>query len=221
MRRRPLPLQRIAFSTVLLAGIVISGLPHPSPAAAQGKYVVRPVAEMKVKQLPPGPLYWRIENFPTLEQAKSAALPFRWNPNSVSYEGSPWLATEVAGKVWLFTLGAKGGKTPGGALVAEIGPLPPITAHEYLLRVNQGSGPPGSKTPVHTHPGSEAFYVVTGRLGQRTPDGVNNVEAGRTMNGHHADMPMEVFNSGNTDLTALIMFVVDAAKPFSVPAKLP
>ena len=41
------------------------------------------------------------------------------------------------------------------------------------------------------------------------------------MNGHDADMPMEVFNSGTTDLTALIMFVVDATKPFSVPAKLP
>jgi hypothetical protein len=32
-------------------------------------------------------------------------------------------------------------------------------------------------------------------------------------------MPMEVFNGGTTDLTALIMFVVDATKPFSVPAK--
>jgi hypothetical protein len=201
--------------------MAIFGLQHPTPAAAQGKYVVRPVAELKVKQLPPGPLYWRIENFPTLEQAKSAPLPFRWNPDTVSYEGSPWLAAEVAGKVWLFTLGAKDGKTQGATPVAEIGPLPPVTAQEYLLRVNHGSGPPGSKTPVHTHPGSEAFYVVTGRLGQRTPHGVSYVETGRTMNGHTADMPMEVFNGGNSDLTALIMFVVDAAKPFSVPAKLP
>jgi hypothetical protein len=31
---------------------------------------------------------------------------------------------------------------------------------------------------------------------------------------------MEVFNSGDTDLTALVMFVVDATKPFSSPAKL-
>jgi hypothetical protein len=72
---------------------------------------------------------------------------------------------------------------------------------------------------VHTHPGSEAFYVVSGRLGQRTPHGVAHVEAGQVMNGHTPDMPMEVFNAGTTDLTALIMFVLDAAKPFSVPAK--
>ena len=39
------------------------------------------------------------------------------------------------------------------------------------------------------------------------------------MNGHPAGMTMEVFNSGTTELTALIMFVVDATKPFSVPAK--
>jgi hypothetical protein len=63
--------------------------------------------------------------------------------------------------------------------------------------------------------------VVSGRLGQRTPHGVNHVDSGQTMNGHPAGIPMEVFNSGTTDLTALIMFVVDASQPFSVPAKLP
>jgi hypothetical protein len=31
---------------------------------------------------------------------------------------------------------------------------------------------------------------------------------------------MQVFNAGTTDLIALIMFVVDASKPFSVPAEL-
>jgi hypothetical protein len=193
----------------------------PSPASAQERYVVKPVDEMKLKELPRGPLFWRIENFPTMAEAKAAAGPFRWNPDTVSYSGSPTLAAEVAGKAWLFTLGAEGGATPGGSKVAEIGPVPPITAPEYLLRVNHGSGPPGSKTPMHSHPGSEAFYVVAGRLGQKTPDHVRYVEAGKTMNGHAPDMPMEVFNAGTTDLTALIMFVVDATRPFSVPAQLP
>ena len=99
--------------------------------------------------------------------------------------------------------------------------MPPIAAQEYLLRVNHGYGPPGAKTKVHSHPGSEAFYVVAGQLGQRTPHGVNHIEAGQTMNGHPADLPMAVFNSGTTELTALIMFVVDANRPFSTPAKLP
>ena len=204
---------------LLLLAVVLGGLTL-APAAAQD-YVVKPVAELKTRQLPAGPLYWRIENFPTIEQAKAAARPYRWNPDTVSYDGSPWLAAEVAGKAWLFTLGAKGGTTPGGSPVAEIGPVPAVAAPEFLLRVNHGSGAPGAKTPVHTHPGSEAFYVVAGKLGQRTPHGTQHVEAGGTMNGHGADMPMEVFNAGTTDLTALIMFVVDATRPFSVPAKMP
>jgi hypothetical protein len=200
----------------------ICGLLLPSLAQADDvKYVVKPIAEMKVKQLPKGPLYWRVENFPTVDQAKAAAGEYRWNPDTVTYEGSPSLTAEVAGKVWLFTLGPQGAATPGGTKVAEIGPVPPVTAPEYLLRVNYGSGPPGSKTPVHSHFGSEAFYVLAGKLGQKTPHGVSYVEAGHTMNGHMAAMPMQVFNDGTADLTALIMFVVDATKPFSVPATLP
>jgi hypothetical protein len=220
MERQPVDLKRVLSFTILLSAMATAPL-APSPAAAQERYVVKPVVEMKIKQLPRGPLYWRIENFPTLAQAEAAAGSFRWNPDTVSYSGSPSLAAEVAGKVWLFTLGAEGGVTPGGSKVAEIGPVLQIPAPEYLLRVNHGSGAPGSRTPMHSHPGSEAFYVVAGRLGQKTPHGVHYAEAGQTMNGHAPDVPMEVFNGGTTELTALIMFVVDATRPFSVPVKLP
>lgn len=176
-----------------------------SPATAQ-KFEIKPVAEKRLKQLPPGPLYWRVENFATLVQAEAAA-------------GSTSLAAEAAGKIWLFTLGPKGGATRGGSKVVEIGPVPPISAPEYLLRVNRAGGPPGAKTSVHTHPGSEAFYVLAGRVGQKTPHGVSHAEAGQSMNGHGADMPMEVFSSGASDLDQLVMFVVDATRPFSSPAK--
>jgi len=211
------------FSAAVRAAILVTSvvglLLSPATRAADVRYAVKPVAEMKIKQLPKGPLYWRIENFPTLDQARKAAGEYRWNPDTVSYEGWPSLAAEVAGKAWLFTLGPQGAATPGGTKVAEIGPVPPFSAPEYLLRVNYGSGPPGAKTPVHSHSGSEAFYVISGRLGQRTPDGTTYVEAGHTVNGHTAGTTMEVFNAGTTDLDALIMFVVDATKPFSVPAK--
>lgn len=211
-----------AQAVVVLTCLAGSWLAPSTAAAEDKKYIVQPVVEMKIKHLPPGPLYWRIENFPTLEQAKAAATAaYHWNADTVSNEGSPALAAEVAGKVWLFTLGPKGGATAGGAKVAEVGPVPAFPASEYLLRVNYGHGPAEARTPVHFHPGSEAFYVVDGRLGQKTPDGVTYVEAGHTMNGHMAGMPMQVFNAGTSELTALIMFVVDAGKPFSVPAKFP
>lgn len=209
---------RVNVSTVVA---LLSVLALPMVAVAQAPvYVVKPVAEKRVKQLPEGPLYWRVENFETLTAAKAAVGPDGWNPATVRYETTTALITEVAGKVWVLTLGPKGASTPGGSKVTEIGPVPTFPAAEYLLRVNQGSGPPGSETPVHTHPGSEAFYVISGELGQRTPHGVAKVPAGQTMNGHEGGMPMQVFNSGSTDLTALIMFVVDASKPFSEPATL-
>jgi hypothetical protein len=178
----------------------------PSMAAEQKKFVIKPVVEKKLKQLPAGPLYWQLENFPTLARAQAAA-------------GETSLAAEVAGKVWLFTLGPKNGPTRGGSKVAEIGPVPPITAPEYLLRINHAGGPPGAKTKVHSHPGSESFYVLAGRLGQKTPEGVHYADAGQSMNGHGPGMAMEVFSSGTTDLDQLVMFVADATKPFSTPAK--
>jgi quercetin dioxygenase-like cupin family protein len=204
---------------VLALSLGAMGVSSSLPAAAQVQYIVKPVAQKKIKDLPAGPLYWRVETFPSLADAKAAVGPDGWNPASVSYETTTSLIAEVAGKVWVVTLGPKSASTPGGTKVAEVGPVPPITAPEYLLRLNYGSGPPGATTPVHMHPGSEAFYVIAGQLGQKTPHGVVHVDAGHTMNGHEAGMAMQVFNSGTTDLDALIMFVVDATKPFSVPAK--
>ena len=199
--------QIVTGATFCLTAIAISGLLLPSIASAQ-KFVVTPVAEKKIAHLPAGPLFWQIETFPTLAQAQAAAGPTS-------------LAADVSGKIWLFTLGPKGSPGHGGTPVIEIGPVPPVTAPEYLLRINHAGGPPGAKTSVHMHPGSETFYVLAGRLGQKTPHGVSYAEAGHAMNGHDPGTPMEVFNPGTVDLDQLVMFVVDASKPFSVPAQLP
>jgi quercetin dioxygenase-like cupin family protein len=182
----------------------------PATAAEQSppRFSISSVAEKTVTQLPAGPLYWRVENFPTLAQAQASVGPTS-------------LAAEVAGRAWLFTLGAKGGSTTGASMVAEIGPVPPpASAPEYLLRINNTGGPPGATTPVHMHPGSETFYILTGELTQRTPLGVQHVEAGHSMAGRAPGMAMAVSSTGTGDLNALVMFVVDAAKPFSSPAKL-
>jgi quercetin dioxygenase-like cupin family protein len=179
-----------------------------STAALAQKFDIAPVAEKKISQLPPGPLFWRVDTFPTLAKAQAAA-------------SSTAIAAEVAGKAWLFTLGPPGGSSPGGSKVAEIGPVPSITAPEYLLRVVRSGGPPGAKIPVHTHPGSETFYVLSGELTQKTPEGVKSVTAGQFMPGHPPNTPMQVSSSGIGDLSALVMFVNDATKPFSSPAAMP
>jgi hypothetical protein len=194
----------IGVVAVLALGLFLS----PSPAIAQQALVVKALTEKKVAELPTGSLFWRIENFPTLAQAQAAA-------------GPTGLAAESGGKVWLFTLGPTGGSSAGGTKVAEVGRLPQVVAPKYLLRVNEATGPPGSITTVHTHPGSEAFYVLAGEQSIRTPQGVIRVRVGQPEAGPGGGTPLQVSSSGSTDLHALVMFVVDATKPFSSPAKFP
>jgi quercetin dioxygenase-like cupin family protein len=205
----PRRLDTLYFIAWVVSLFAFALLLSPPVAAEPGRFIVSPVAEKKLNGLPPGPLYWRIENFATLDQAQSAAAA---SPTS--------LAAEVSGKVWLFTLGPRGGTTPSGTKVAEVGPVPVFAAPEYLLRINHASGPPGSKTPVHSHPGSESFYVLAGQVSQRTPHGISRTESGQAMVGHGPDMPMEVFSSGTTDLDQLVMFLLDATRPASAPARL-
>lgn len=204
---RRLVLATVVFSLVTFlsssAAVAQQGLPA-------GSLAIKVLAEKKVAALPAGRprLYWRLETFPSLAYAQAAA-------------GPAGLAVEAAGKIWLFTLGPKGGSSAGGTKVAEIGPLPSVEAREYLLRINEPSGPLGSTTIVHTHPGTEALYTLTGELCLRTLDQVIHVPAGRGVAGPPPGMPTQVSSCGSTDLRGFVMFVVDAAKPFSTPSVFP
>ena len=193
-----------------LAGMLLAaGLSfHLALTLAQPALLVKPLAERRVADLPPGDLYWRIET--VADHAQADSLAGTWS-----------LVAESAGKTWLFTLGAAGTSTPGATKIAEVGPIPRVQAAQYLLRINDASGPPGSVTPVHSHPGSEAFFVLDGEQSIRGAHGTLHVAAGHVEAGHGADMAMQVSSSGATDLHALVMFVVDAARPFSSPATLP
>src|SRR5437667_12810096 len=177
-------------------------------ATAEQALVTKALVEKKVSQLPARPLYWRVENFSTLAQAEAAAGPYG-------------LAAGSGGKVWLFTLGPPGGSSAGGTKVVDIGPLPMLIASDYVLRVNEATGAPGSITPVHTHPGSEAFYVLVGEQCVRTPQKMIHVVVGRAETGPGSDTPLQVSNCGSTDWLSLVVFVVDATRSFSAPAGFP
>lgn len=179
-----------------------------SAAMAQQALVIRALAERKVADLPAGKLFWRIETYPSKEAAQAAV-------------GTWSLVAEAAGRVWLFTLGSAGGSSPGGTRVAEVGPIARVAAPQYLLRINEASGPPGTVTPVHSHPGSEAFYVLAGEQSIRSAHGTMVVKAGTPEAGQGAAMAMQVSSSGSSELQSLVMFVVDATQPFSSPASLP
>lgn len=207
----------VCMFVMLASGLWLS----PSTALAQKKLVIKPLAEKKVSALPGGPLFWRIETFSLGTGADRNGNPGASALGHAQAAAGLWsLAAEAGGKAWLFTLGPAGGSTPGGTKVAEVGPIPRVVAKHYLLRINEASGPPGSITPPHSHPGSEAFYVISGVTSSHTPRGVTRVAAGHSGAGNVADTPMQVSSSGTTDLHSLVMFVVDADRPFSSAAKL-
>ncbi len=84
---------------IVSIAFLASGLwSFPAEAIAQQALVIKPLAEKKVAELPAGTLFWRIENFPAIAEARAA--------------GGAWsLVAESAGKIWLFTLGPAGGAT--------------------------------------------------------------------------------------------------------------
>ncbi len=97
----------------------------PAPdQAEQSRFLVEPIAERIVARLPEGPLFWRIETFPSPAAARNAAGCFS-------------LSAEHDGRSWRFTLGPAGGSTPGATPIAEIGPVPFAPANRYLLRANR------------------------------------------------------------------------------------
>lgn len=185
----------------------VSAQPSPRASDGQDSYFITTMAERRLTQLPTDrPLYWRIETFKSPEDASA-------------HQSDYALFATVDGQHWLFTLGPKDGTTPGAKKVAEIGPIPVPQAKTYLLRINHAGGPRGSQTPVHSHPGAEAIYVLNGQVTQQTRHGTEEAGAGSTLNAHEAEMVMQLKSTGARDLSQLVMFVVDADRPFSPSAK--
>jgi hypothetical protein len=155
----------LVVTTLVLGTFLWSPTAVAQQGLPPGSLTIRILAEKKVLQLPDGLLFWRIENYPTLAQAQAVA-------------GLWGLAVEFEGKVWLFRLGPASGSN--NRAVAEVGPVPRMVAPEYLLRINTPSGPLGSTTIVHTHPGSEGFYVLKGEVCVRSPQGIIRIPAGHS-----------------------------------------
>jgi hypothetical protein len=65
----------LVFHRLVVVSLFTTALLSPPVAAEPGQFVVNPVAEKRLDALPPGPLYWRIENFPALGATRPASVP--------------------------------------------------------------------------------------------------------------------------------------------------
>jgi len=176
---------------------------HPAVAGA------RQLALKPFSTLPKGVLFLRLETFSTTRMAQHAETP-------------PSAVVEWAGKVWLLTLGLQGERSSGGTFVAEIGPVPDVpAAANYVLDVNEADFGPEMKAQVaqqvHTHPGPEIFYLLTGEQCLETPNGAIRARAGEGMVAP-ADTPMQLNILGPSKRDAFFVVVHDSMKPRVMPS---
>ena len=157
------------------------------------------LAAQNLSSLPSGPLFWHLYTYPTMEAApKGDAM------NTV---------VEAHGKVWLFRIAPADWKPSGGERVAVVGPLVLPVAKGYIARYMMDVAPAGpGQTPVHRHPGTEAWYMIGGQQCMLTPGKAVILRAGESAF-VPGGVPMALAQSGNETRRSLILVLQDASSP--------
>jgi SnoaL-like domain len=180
-----------------------------TPASASGEALpgiatlAGPV-QRRITRLPDGPLYWHIENFPTIAEANQHATDTA-------------MAMEAEGKGWMFTLGNQEARTPGANFLTSIGPLPIPTSTQYMLQLSYQSRSGKLVGNEHFHPGVESWYMVQGEQRVELPTLGTELyaQAGEGMLGPPGGTPIRIINAGSGERRAFNLFVLDATKPAS------
>lgn len=150
------------------------------------------LAEMSVAN-PPDKLYWHIVEFGDLAGAESEALKHRWSK-----------VVSAHARVWLYVIGARETAVSSGKPSAIIGPMDVPPGDTVSVRFLTSTFPPGMRTRVHSHPGSEAFYVIEGEQCVETPRVRHRITAGHSyivQSGIH----VQAAARGRKSLVALIL----------------
>jgi quercetin dioxygenase-like cupin family protein len=180
----------------------VACIESPTPGKRPPNAECAILLQKKFSSLPPGPLVWRFENFPTLKAAQDAGTPAS-------------VVVEAAGKVWLLTLSAKGGHSNGGTLVAETELLPPIPlGTSYEIVVAEADLGPEANVMTHKHSGPETWYLLSGEQCLELPERAVRARAGETMSAP-AETPMKLNIVGPGKRDALFLIVHDSSKPFN------
>jgi quercetin dioxygenase-like cupin family protein len=160
------------------------------------------VANQPLGTLPDEPLFWHLYTFPSRSAADAAKGP----RSSV---------VEEFGKIWLFSIARRDWQASGGDLVAVVGPLAHAADKSYTVRYLQGVVPPGEKTPVHTHAGPEAWYLLTGTQCLETPEGTTVASAGDSAVVREG-LPMILSSVGTETRKTFALVLHDSEKPWTM-----
>ena len=121
---------------------------------------------------------------------------------------------------WLSELAPEGtmpAQHAGGVLVAQVGPLALPRAAAYTATLAYAVMQPGQRSRIHTHPGPEAFYVVSGEQCVETPSGAKRARAGEAFD-EPAGVPMELMAVGTQERRGFALVLHDSAKAQAAPA---
>jgi hypothetical protein len=178
------------------------------PVAARGSrtlgcYIT---ARLELGRLPRATaLYWYIE---ALDSLGGSAQPLP--PRSM-------LVTSL-GKRWRFTIAAAGLPATTGKRVAQIGPLPLVTADSFAAVYMEGVFEPGMETRPHRHPGVEAWLTLEGEQCLESSEGKQIQRAGDPGMMVRGGLPMRLTGTGTVTRRSLVLILQDATKPRSVHA---
>ena len=161
------------------------------------------VAEVPLGRLPLGSVYWHLATYPTREDAESA-------------RDTRGAVIEAVGRIWLLTIAQQDWRAVGGTHVAAIGPLSVELGSEHTARYMEAVLRPGSSSEVHSHPGPEAWYTVSGEICVETPAGRTVGRADGEPVVVPAGLPMQRITTG-TETRALGLILHDSTEPAVSP----
>jgi hypothetical protein len=211
LRRFPLLLVTLALADNFLtqsASAQVPGrceVPASQRTTEAGCYVS---ATVRLGELPAGPLFWHLYTYPNRAAANRAAAEAESGPRTT--------VVEALGKVWLYAIAEEGWRAATGERVAMLG-LPQVHPGKlYSAHFVEAIFPPGMKTGVHFHHGSEASYLVSGSECVETPDGkmVNRAGQGAVVAEH---TPMQLSNPGPETRRAVALILHDQLHHWSTP----
>ncbi len=178
-----------------------------------------------------------IEHFHEFAFLYAKEGPHRLIVDSISQELEPGSGGEVAASTMHRHEGVEGGSVfweirlaaPGSALPGEQdnrrlifesqveGEIPPrpLAVFVYVLV------PSGGQTSVHTHPGPELIYTISGRIEYENKLIGAKVMGPGEFEGIPPGVPVQKRNTFEQDAEFLSWFLVDGAQPFASPARFP
>lgn len=148
-------------------------------------------------------VFWHLDNYPSKDAAEAAK-----GPNGT--------VVEALGKIWLFTIADAGWRPSGGVRVAKIGPLLIKQDEQYSARYMESIFTPGMTSPVHRHPGPEAWYTTAGEICLETPEGKSYGRAGESTV-VPAGPPMHLTATGAEQRRSLALILYESSQPPSIP----